>query len=137
MGRFVHDETLSDLSTITASCNITTAQASQNNPCIATVTIEASTLQQILTLANLYLYDNPFRPDVVDENTTMRDVVEQNNQEGQDRHDLLRDTIEVLSGRLSVAASPDYGKSNDDSVVLTRQTRRYMNELNTKLVNQF
>lgn len=122
MGRYVHDETLSDLAGINASCNITTAQAERDKPCMATVTIEAALLQQILTCASLHLYDNPFRPEpVAGEYASM---IEQNNEEGQDWHDLMRDAIEVLTGRLSKAQSPDYGQLKDDSVRTTRKIRK-------------
>jgi hypothetical protein len=125
MGRFVHDETLSDLADITASCNITTGQATADKPCMVTVTIEASRLQEILTCARLHLYDNPFRPDI-------REIVEQNNQAGQDWHDLMADTIEVLAGRVSMAQCPEQShRLKDDSVALTRKIRKEMARIKT------
>jgi hypothetical protein len=130
--RFVHDETLSDLAGITASCNITKSQADRDNPCMVTVTIEASTLHNLLTMASLHMYDNPFRPDVVDENDSMAEVVRQNNQEGQDYYDLMRDTISILTSRISVATSPDYGQSNEQSVKSDRKHRRLIEEMQAK-----
>lgn len=106
MVRPAFDETLADLADITVSVNRTTAQATATKPCIATVTIPAHLLQQILTCASLHMSDNPFQPEP--EVGDMAEVIAENNAASQDWHWEMRDTIEILSARCSVAQSPDY-----------------------------
>jgi len=124
MVRPAFDTTLADLADITVSVNRTTAQATADKPCIATVSIPAHLLQQILTAASLHMSDNPFqpRPEVGD----MAEVIAQNNAVDQDWHWEMRDAIEILSARCSVAQSPDYpqnGLAKERSVVSDREFR--------------
>jgi hypothetical protein len=116
--RFVHDETLDDLAHITASVNIPRSQASKENPMLATITIDPSTLFSILTSATLYRYDNPVK---------MKGDLE-SYRENKDWYDLQGDAIRVLEGRLSVACDPDYGHSRDKEVSQDRKFRRLFEE---------
>ena len=115
MGRYVFDETLSDLAGITATCNIPSIQATRDKPCMVTVTIEASVLQQILTAASLYRYDHD------ESNGT---------QEDHDWATLQKDTIAVLKGRIAKAQGSD--TDNDKTVALDRRCRRLLAEAKAK-----
>jgi hypothetical protein len=124
MVRPAFDTTLADLADISVSVNRTTSQATETQPCIATVTIPAHLLQQILTCASLHMSDNPFvpRPEIGD----LAEVIASNNAVDQDWHWEMRDTIEILSARCSVAQSPDYpqnGLNKERSVASDRQFR--------------
>jgi hypothetical protein len=106
MVRPAFDPTLADLADISVTVNRATSRATATEPCIATVTIPAHILQQILTAASLHMSDNKFlpRPEVGD----LAEVIAKNNAVDQDWHWEMRDTIEILSARCSVAQSPDF-----------------------------
>jgi hypothetical protein len=124
--RYVFDETLSDLETITATVNRTVAEATAKEPSIVTLTIESGLLQQILTAASLHMHENPFvpKPEVGD----MAEVIAQNNEEGQDWHYLMRDAIEIVSARASKAAHPKNsgGEEKERRVRDDRKHRKLM-----------
>ncbi len=124
MVRPAFDTTLADLADISVSVNRTTAQATATKPCIATVTIPAHLLQQILTAASLHMSDNPFQPEP--EVGDHADMIAQNNATSQDWHWEMRDTIDILSARCSVAQSPDFpqnGQAKERSVATDRKHR--------------
>lgn len=124
MVRPAFDETLADLASITATVNRTTAQASATEPCIATVTIPAHLLQSILTAASLHYSDNPHvpKPEVGEH----AEMIASNNAQSQDWYWEMRDTIEILSARVSVAQAPDYpqnGLAKERGVATDRKHR--------------
>jgi hypothetical protein len=133
MVRPAFDPTLADLADISVTVNRATSRATATEPCIATVTIPAHILQQILTAASLHMSDNKFlpRPEVGD----LAEVIAKNNAVDQDWHWEMRDTIEILSARCSVAQSPDFpqnGVFKERSVASDREHRAMMQEWNDK-----
>lgn len=118
------DVSLSDLKDFTVSYD--------KESRLATVVIDASVLNQLLTVASLYTYDNPPKLEPIDPEYELADVVRANNRDAERYKWNLRDTINILTGRLSVATSPDYGKSKDEEVSRDRKWRKFTPEITPK-----
>ena len=114
------DETLSDLKAVlSVTCDITRSEATAERQMMATVTLPATTLHNILTAASLHNYDE-------EDKFVAKPGADEYNDASRQYYWDQRDCIDYLTGQLSVATSPDYGDSKEQSIATSRKCRHSM-----------
>lgn len=125
MADWAYDETLADLKdNLSVSVNRTRVEATAKDPMMATVTLPAHVLSNLLTMASLHASESEDAFVPKPEEGDMKEVIAENNEESRRYFWMMRDTIDYLTGALSKAADPQYGDDRQRSIATTRSIRK-------------